>query len=78
MGTFLKHLQVYKSSADFKRGSAYFNQFLEVIFLSNIGGWTDPKIQGNRLKKQTTKKNFHSTLCLPRWKWKTTIPEVLA
>lgn len=51
MGTFLKHLQVYKSSADFKRGSAYFNQFLEVIYLSNIGGWTNPKIQGNRIKK---------------------------
>ena len=28
MGNFLKHLQVYKSSADFKRGSEYFNHYL--------------------------------------------------
>jgi dipeptidyl-peptidase-3 len=31
IGEFLKHLQVYKSTADFKNGSQYFQQFLEVI-----------------------------------------------
>jgi len=33
MGKFLQHLQVYKSTADFKNGVAYFNKYLEVTFL---------------------------------------------
>jgi hypothetical protein len=27
----LQHLQIYKSTADFKRGQAYFSKYLEVI-----------------------------------------------
>lgn len=28
IGKFLQHLQIYKSTADFKRGQAYFNKYL--------------------------------------------------
>jgi hypothetical protein len=28
IGRFLQHLQVYKSTADFKRGEPYFNKYL--------------------------------------------------
>lgn len=30
MGKFLKHLQVYKSSADVKKGTDFLNRYLEV------------------------------------------------
>jgi dipeptidyl-peptidase III len=32
IGRFLKHLQIYKSTADFERGSKYFQQYLKVPF----------------------------------------------
>lgn len=28
IGKFLQHLQIYKSTADFKRGTVYFNKYL--------------------------------------------------
>ncbi len=28
IGKFLQHLQVYKSTADFQKGQAYFNKYL--------------------------------------------------
>lgn len=28
IGNFLQHLQIYKSTADFNRGTAYFNKYL--------------------------------------------------
>lgn len=37
MGRFLQHLQIYKSTADFKRGHAYFNKYLEVIIDLKVG-----------------------------------------
>ena len=30
MGEFLKHLQIYKSTADVKRGEPYFRKYLQV------------------------------------------------
>ena len=33
IGGFLKRLQIYKSTADSKRGIAYFQQYLEVLML---------------------------------------------
>jgi hypothetical protein len=37
IGKFLQHLQIYKSTADFKRGQAYFSKYLEVIYALIIG-----------------------------------------
>ena len=36
IGKFLQHLQIYKSTADFKRGAAYFNKYLEVSYLTKF------------------------------------------
>ena len=48
IGKFLQHLQIYKSTADFKRGQAYFSKYLEVIYPLILGQWTIPEIQRNR------------------------------
>jgi hypothetical protein len=37
IGKFLQHLQIYKSTADFKRGQAYFSKYLEVVYLLILG-----------------------------------------
>lgn len=51
IGNFLKHLQVYKSSADFKAGSEYFNHFLEVSIL--LRRWTNRPSNTRRSWRRT-------------------------
>jgi hypothetical protein len=58
MGVFLQHLQVYKSTADNKRGIAFFNKYLEVLFFSKLGKLTTFKVQRNHNVEQKAKETY--------------------
>ena len=47
IGMFLKLLQLYKSSANFKEGSKFFSKYLEVYKYFIVGWWKIVKIQRN-------------------------------
>ena len=52
MGKFLKHLQVYKSSADVKKGTDFLNRYLEV-YNCNYHRWMNCLKNTKELSKRT-------------------------